>query len=152
MPRSRAPFSVLPHQGREVVPDLNTQRAFNGIIGTIQMIQQILEPFAQVEPWKGISLLTGWRNYSDPALQVTQYRKTPLGRIELRGVVERFSGITTAIATLPAGYRPKKRKLFPVVGSAGPGVVSIYADGLIEYTSGGTTYLSLEGITFDTES
>lgn len=144
--------SPLPDAARPRVEDPLVQRAFDTLATPLIEVIKFLTPYRQQEKWKAVVYQTGWRDYIDPALQVAQYRKNPLKRVELRGSVERFSGVTTAIAVLPIGYRPAKRKLFPVVGNAGSGTVSIYASGLIEYTSGGTTYLSLEGITFDTES
>lgn len=152
MPRQNR-NTPLPEAAHARVGDPLVQRAIDAIATSLIAVIKYLQPFVQQEKWKPLNYVSAsnWADYADPALQVAQYRKTPLGRVELRGIVARSAGVVVTIAVLPVGYRPAKRKLFPVVGSAGAGLISIYASGVVEYTSGGTTYLSLEGVTFDTE-
>jgi hypothetical protein len=52
--------------------------------------------------WQTATLNTGWTNASG---YTTQYRRKN-GRVEVRGMVVRGSGASTAFFTLPVGYRP----------------------------------------------
>jgi hypothetical protein len=52
--------------------------------------------------WQTATLNTGWTNASG---YTTQYRRKN-GRVEVRGMVVRGSGASTAFFTLPTGYRP----------------------------------------------
>lgn len=144
--------SPLPAAARPRVEDPLVQRAFDTLATPLIEVIKFLTPYRQQEKWQNLAFQSGWRDYADTRFHVAEFRKNPLGRVELRGIVTRFSGVTTAIGVLPVGYRAAKGMLFPVVGNAGAGQLTIYSDGLIEYASGGTTFLSLEGITFDTES
>jgi hypothetical protein len=52
--------------------------------------------------WQTATLNAGWSNASG---YTTQYRRKN-GRVEVRGMVVRGSGASTAFFTLPTGYRP----------------------------------------------
>jgi hypothetical protein len=147
---------VLPHQGREVVPDLNTQRAFNGIIGTIQSLQQILEPFAQPEDWQSLSLYSDWTR-SQAGLEGPQFVKDPLGYVLLRGWAKTAAGASSTIATLPKNYRPRNRLSFACACISGVSNtfcrVDVYPDGVVSFASpavGAGSEISLSNIRFDT--
>jgi len=93
--------------------------------------------------------------------QAAQYSKGDSGIVRLRGVID--SGTKTAgtlITTLPAGYRPHAKQTFVVEAevaatSNNAGQVVIDTDGTVKV--GGTdltasSYITLSGISFDTES
>ena len=98
--------------------------------------------------WTGLSFGSGWANYGSN-WNVGQHKKVG-DLVFLRGLVYRFSGTGTIIATLPAGYRPIADILCTVETSAGHGRVDIYTNGVINMISGGTVYVSLSGIVFST--
>lgn len=88
----------------------------------------------------------GWGNLGSD-LAVAAYRKMPTGEVHIKGVV---SGGTanTVIFTLPSGYRPQERRLFPIDISTGAhGRLTIRTNGevLLEYSGASqTTYSSIE--------
>ncbi len=144
--------SPLPNTQESRVSDPTLQRVLDGIFQPLKAIVEFLQPFVQAEAWKKPVWGTGWRDYATAldTYQTTAYRKNPLGRVELRGLVERASGVGTTIFTLPEGYRPTKTRIFVTLGSAGVGRVDITPGGVVTYISGGVTFFTLEGITFDT--
>lgn len=141
----------LPTVTPQRVSDGLVQRAIDNLTAAIRGILILLQPYAQREPWKDIDFSLGtWRRESTSGFCAPQYRKNPFNVVTLRGAVEQASAGTT-IGVLPEGYRPPGDMVFSVRGNAGAGEVQILASGLIFYSSGGTTFLSLDGIQFDTE-
>jgi len=132
------------------------QRALDALTLVLESVLITLRPIAQPLPWHKVGMFgevafnTGWQNYTGSAgFQTLQYRKNAFGRVELRGLVERASGVATTIFTLPVGYRPAVGEIYAAVGSTGAGRVDIQADGQVIYNSGGTTYFSVSGVTFE---
>ena len=144
--------SPLPNSQESRVSDPTLQRVLDGIFTPLKAVVDFLQPFVQAESWKAPVYTTGWGDYTGAldTYSLSGYRKSPLGRVELRGLVERLSGTDDVIFTLPVGYRPSKKKTFVALGSIGAGQVTIATDGTITYDSGGDSFFSLEGITFDT--
>jgi len=111
---------------------------------------------AAAESWKALPFANGWTNY-DNFWESGAYRKDQLGIVHLRGLVTRASGPPAGfIATLPAGYRPQRGRLFVVqMGElAGVGRVDVGPDGGVRWAGGSggeTDYTSLDNISFDTE-
>ena len=152
MARQQNRNSPLPEAGRPQVTDPLIQRAFDTLATPLIAVIQFLLPFRQPEKWKAPAFGTGWRDYSAATdRQRTAYKKDPLGRIHLRGLVERFSGVETSIAVLPQGYRPKNNTLFVVVTNVGIGRVDVQSTGNVLYVFGGVGFISFDGISFDTE-
>jgi hypothetical protein len=120
--------------------------AYGWDVGNVQFIPAT--PIS-VEEWIAVSFGTGWSDYGS-AWQTAAYCKDAAGFVHVRGLVQRTSGSGTTILTLPAGYRPAAQKIFAVYGDAGAGRIDVRTDGVVLYTAGGTGFLSLEGITFDT--
>lgn len=145
---------ILPETPRASVQDSATQRGFNNIITAISAVVKFLEPFVNPIKWQKPTWGTGWQDYTGAlgTYQTTAFKKDPFGRVHLRGFVERASGASTTILLLPSGSRPAKQKVFVSFGSGGVARIDIQADGAVVYVSGGVTFLSLEGISFDTES
>lgn len=103
------------------------------------------------------TLQNSWANKA--GYQAAQYSVSVTGVVRLRGVID--SGTKTAgtlITTLPAGARPAAKTVVPVTAvvdatSNNAGTLVIDTDGTVKV--GGTTltassYISLEGITFET--
>lgn len=100
------------------------------------------------EAWNGFSFGSGWANYGGG------YHNGSLKRVGdlvfLRGLVYRFTGTGTVIATLPSGYRPASTCVMWVQTNTGGGRIDIWTDGTINYVSGGLTWISLDGLVFST--
>lgn len=149
----------LPQISDQRVEQPATQRAVDAITRTLIAVVNFLQPFAQAEKWHFVGTPnepvfgTSWQNYTGAgSFQFAAYRKNPLGRVELRGLVERTAGVVTTIFTLPQGYRPVRQEIFFTGGNTGAGRVDVMPDGQVIYNSGGTTFFTLAGITFDTVS
>jgi len=104
---------------------------FGGVVGT---------------GWDGLSFGSGWANYGG-AYQTGQVKKVG-DVVFLRGLVYRFTGSGTTIATLPAGYRPPARCLVGVHTNTGLGRIDILTDGTISAIGGGTDWIQLDTVLF----
>ncbi len=102
-----------------------------------------------------------WTDYGGTHAPVG-YHKDCLGRVHLRGLVTDDGGAPaqSVIFTLPEGYRPSARLVFPVATRAGAGAaplagrIDVHADGRVMWITGGTyekDWTSLAGISFVAE-
>jgi hypothetical protein len=107
--------------------------------------------------FQDLSLGPGWGlvltspGYSSP--YVPGFYLDREGFVHLRGAVERLSGSSTLIATLPSGARPAglatSSVTFAVPTAARTvGIVVIGSDGTVTLLTGNATFVSLDGITF----
>src|SRR5262245_949229 len=87
-----------------------------------------------------------WVNFGTPHI-TAGFRKEKGGVVRLRGVVKSGTA-TTAIFTLPVGYRPGAQLIYGVHGSGSEGRVDILSNGQVVQQLGGNAYISLNGITF----
>jgi hypothetical protein len=90
--------------------------------------------------------LNGWTNFGSGHAPAS-FHKDPQGYVHLGGFVQSGT-IGAAIFQLPANYRPRERVVFPVDTDTGHGRVDVAAGGDVVAFSGGSTYLSLDGISF----
>lgn len=93
------------------------------------------------------TLLNSWADYGAGNTAAGYYIDND-GKVHLQGLVK--NGVAGEIFTLPAGYRPPELVRFPVATNTGYGEVYVEADGSVVQGSGGTGYLSLDGIYFRT--
>jgi phage minor structural protein len=94
------------------------------------------------------TLQNGWGFYGAP-YDGARYRKDINGFIHLSGLVKSGTvGAYTPIFTLPTGYRPSKRMMFPVITSSGVGRLDIDPDGTVCLASGGNGFVSFNGVNF----
>jgi hypothetical protein len=115
------------------------------------------------ETWKSLTsgLAAGWVAFNVAGFQNPQYRKDPMGVVQLRGGIKQTTPAAVAqsavLATLPLGYRPLNAVTLPAVSINGSSVVS--AGAIIIQPSGEVqaysttlhgTYVSLDGLTFST--
>jgi hypothetical protein len=98
--------------------------------------------------WVTATLLNSWTSfsatYNDPA-----YARDSLGVVHLRGAAK--GGVASpalALFVLPAGFRPNKDMIFPVVSNDLFGLVIVQANGNVLMTVGSGVYVSLDGIDF----
>jgi hypothetical protein len=95
-------------------------------------------------PWIPMTLLNGWTNYGAP-FSTLSYRRIS-GVVYIKGFVA-TGAAGTAVATLPAGFRPAQTKLLGGYYNGGMARVDIDANGVI-VPSAYTSWLSLEQIVF----
>lgn len=111
------------------------------------------------ERWLSPGVLSGGWVKPNPAYASVGYWKDASGRVYLRGVL---SGGTYSnsepIFTLPSGFAPAKYALFSAAQSSvfeGAGVIEVRSDGgvyapiVTSVQSGTSTYISLDGISFE---
>jgi hypothetical protein len=106
---------------------------FGGVVGT---------------GWSNLSFGSGWANYGS-SYQNGEFKKVG-DLVFLRGLIYRFTGSGTTIATLPSGCRPPATMLFGVHTNTGLGRVDINNGGDIFVVSGGTDWIQLNGLVFST--
>jgi hypothetical protein len=102
-------------------------------------------------PWQPLAYATGWEDYGGP-WQTGAFMRDAFGRVWLRGLVRRVSGVGTLVATLPPGYVPAGNIVNPAFCDDAGVRVDVESDGSIHYQSTGPdpgNYLSLAGISFD---
>jgi hypothetical protein len=75
------------------------------------------------------------------------FYKDAFGLVYLVGTLKSGT-ITGTMFTLPAGYRPQKKLILPVVSNGVLGVCTINVDGTVVATSGNNTYFSVSGLVF----
>ncbi len=88
------------------------QRAVDAITRTLIAVVNFLQPFAQPQPWVAVPFNSDW-TATLSTLQAPQFRKDPLGYVELRGWASTATGVSNVIAVLPVTHRPPTRSSFP---------------------------------------
>lgn len=154
MPRLPNRNSPLPSTSQPRVNDGNVQRAFDLLFVPLREVVRFLQPFVQAEKWQNASLINNWVNFSTSYLGA-QYRKDPLGRVYLRGLVRRtVAGFSAPVFILPANYRPDKILLFAAMGNNRFARLDVNPDGSVIIAAADSAtpeaFLSLDGVSFDT--
>lgn len=118
--------------------------------------QRFAFDFTMPSRWTPLTLAGSW--VAEAGFNEPGYTVAPDGTVRLRGAVS-GGAYGTTIAVLPGGARPSKFLSVPVSQACAlyepVGVVSVKPTGVIEapvvtsVQSGTSTFLSLEGITFD---
>lgn len=97
------------------------------------------------------SLSNGWVRYSATYNQ-PGYTKGSDGIVSLKGLIKSGTAVSgETIFTLPAGYRPAKTTIFPVVRARDYGRIDILSDGRVIVRYASPTWTSLDGIHFIAE-
>lgn len=91
------------------------------------------------------TLLNGWSNHS-VWFPSAGYMKDEFGFVVLTGLVK--DGTSNHVFTLPAGYRPSKYTMFPVVAADAYGTIGIETDGSVYVRNGSYGFVSLDNIRF----
>ncbi len=102
--------------------------------------------------WTALPLLNGWVTYDATTFATPAYTKASDGIVSLKGLVK--SGTTTAetaIANLPAGFRPAKRILYTTVSGGGWARVDIKPSGDVSILNGTNSWFALDDIMFMAE-
>lgn len=101
----------------------------------------------------GTTFQNGWVNYGGGYPSVA-FRKDPFGRVHLRGLVKSGT-ITSAIFQLPAGYLPagtSAQLIFSQEANSASADVRVSYAGYVTPNTGSNVWLSLDGISFDTDT
>jgi hypothetical protein len=98
--------------------------------------------------WTDVTVFgDSWDNYGS-GFGPARYRKDSLGQVYLDGIITNGTAHGSAF-TLPVGFRPAYTIAFVIDVSENPGIVYIYASGLVSPSFGGSgTYGFLNQVTF----
>ena len=107
------------------------------------------ETILEQEPWQTPIFENGWVNYIG-TFNSAGYFKDSLGVVHLRGLVKNGT-IGQPVFTLPVGYRPGGRGIFPSVSNNALARIDIDSAGVVLIQVGSNVWISLEGITFRAE-
>lgn len=119
--------------------------------GDFKKLQQLLLRLQRMEGWKEPTLQDGWENYGS-GFAPAGYCKDIYNTVYIRGTVKSGSvGESTAIFTLPKGYRPPYRLQFAVETHAAFGEVDITAEGVVIPKDVSALDCSINGIIFRAE-
>lgn len=135
----------------------DTSNAIGGQLafGNMRVLQYVVD-VTMPEAWTAPTLTSPWAN-AGGSYAPSGYSKNAEGYVSLRGRLTGGTYGTTAIFTLPAGYRPAYDCTFPAAQSSAAtpaGQVNVNADGKViapqiaGVQSGTSTYLSLDGVVF----
>lgn len=100
--------------------------------------------------WVAPTYTNSWVNFGS-SYENGKYGKDQRNFVILKGLVKSGT-INTSMFTLPAGFRPLAKRVFPVASNSTIGVVEVRTDGTVVPTIGNNTYVSLEGISFYAEA
>jgi len=106
---------------------------------------------ATAATWTSLTLQNGWAWYGG-IFSSPQYTKTNDGVVHLKGLIT--GGTNTydwALATLPAGFRPKERILTTTANTGAYSRFDILANGEIHFMGTSNVWYSLDGISFVAE-
>jgi hypothetical protein len=106
------------------------------------------------QKWKDMTLLNGWVTHDalgaywdDPSYTIDDF-----GIVHLRGMANGAAKTGNIIANLPDGFRPDTKKVFCTMKSDASGAIisrlDIYANGDVEVVSAGTSWNTLNGVSY----
>lgn len=153
--RWRARPDADPEQNLRLVNDFQSQTA-NGLAGIAPRVVRDLI-YRAPERWIAPTLLNSWVN-TGGSYATAGFWKDERGVVTLRGRVRLGTYGILPMFTLPDGFAPAATQTFPVTQSSimeGPGQLAIASDGsvtapaIVSVQTGVSTYLSLDGVSFD---
>jgi hypothetical protein len=100
-----------------------------------------------------------WANFNASNDGTVGFRKTPDGKVQIKGIAQISAGGGATVFTLPTGYRPARPWRFCVAGMGGATYFVVNVDGTVTqqnvtgyYTLTANAWYDLSVIEFDTES
>lgn len=134
---------------RNLEPDLRLQSQIADLTARILTVERSVP-----EAKKALPFTAQWDDIGGTHEDVTYYQDR--GRVYLQGIANVIATTTTnpTIATLPAGYRPLGRVIFPCYTSLTGNIirVDIFNTGVIQVQTGSTIavgqFVNLSGISF----
>lgn len=137
------------------------RRAFFDLIRndhrTSREMEAVVEAIEFMTPtaWTAVTFQNSWQNYSAAPWREVQYRKVG-DEVQLRGMISRPAGdSTSAMFTLPTGFRPLAYELFTAASASGLARLYALTTGVISVESaaaGYGTWISLSNIRFSVEN
>lgn len=105
------------------------------------------------DEWIVPTLENSWVNFGFNGTNrhsIVGYWKDKYGIVHIKGVLKSGSSATATMFTLPAGYRPSMRMIFPTLANTSTTTrVDVQSNGVVSAPVGGsTTWTSLDGICF----
>jgi hypothetical protein len=101
--------------------------------------------------WVNATLQNGWANFDPTNWTVARYRRSAMGEVIVQGLIKSGTFGTTAL-TLPAGFRPALKLMYPAVDGTNTGQrVDVNNDGTVVPIAGTTNnngYFTLSAIRF----
>jgi len=117
--------------GRQLrhIEDPRTRALLERIMDNIDVTKSSLNALENPEPpgWLDLVLENGWVQTASVDAVLPQFFKDKYGKVHVRGVIT--SGTTangTQIFNLPAGYRPSKVEIKPVLEDTGSGDAHVH--------------------------
>lgn len=114
-----------------------------------------------MDPWHKVGAVgepafqNGWSNYGAAPQIPAQFRKDPLGRVYLMGIIGGGTQSVT-VFTLPVGYRPAQGYVRCAIPSSSSTLtfVQVYTDGTVSIfgVGGAGSWVDLAPMSFDTET
>ena len=107
------------------------------------------------DAWAAVTFQNSFSDFNTTSHQACAFFKDSVGVVHLKGLAKRATAaLTTAIFTLPAGYRPAKETNFLVLANNRAAALRISTAGVVDITAADDAswfnFFSLNGITFDT--
>ncbi len=137
-------LEIIDEETRKYIDDMG-----KALRQTLKNIYDDLNNIIIFESWQTPSLQNSWVNFGS-GFEDAQYYKDSFGIVHLKGLIK--DGTTaagTAIFTLPSGYRPAARHVFPtVIYDNTIGRIDVMSNGEVQVQHGNATWTSLSGITF----
>lgn len=115
-----------------------------------EAVNKLVEYFKDTDDsWNIPRLLNSWTHYGG-IYQPISYRKGADNIVQLRGLAAGGTPSSTDVMfILPVGYRPANKELYPALTNSGIGRLDITINGEVMPYSGGGTWFTLSGITFE---
>ena len=103
--------------------------------------------------WTPPVLQNGWVNFNATDFESAGYRRSAAGDVQLKGTIkDGTTAASTVLFTLPAGHRPAKTRIFPVVSNNALGQVRVFSSGAVAIYGGSNVWLALDGIAFKADA
>jgi len=106
---------------------------------------------SSVTGWTNLTLQNSWVWYNDGGgvFATPQYVKTSDGVVQLKGLVKLGANTyDTAIATLPAGFRPKSRILYTTASTSAYARLDVLPNGEVRFMGTSNAWYSLDNLMF----
>jgi len=98
--------------------------------------------------WTAPTLINSWANIGGSS-NVAGYAKDTIGNVHLKGII-RYGSVPSTAFTLPIGYRPPVETFRFGITAGGLAYFTLKTDGSVEVTTGNNTFISLDGVQFET--
>lgn len=127
-----------------------TTYSTGAIIPSAQSMPVTMDSWHSVGASGEPAFTNAWANYGS-GFRTLQFRKDPTGRVWLRGFITGGT-IGQPVFTLPAGYRPTQTEIQDAQTGGGISQIYVNTDGTVNVTTGTNSWVTLNHISFDTDT